>query len=73
MDEKLLSILCEINNRLSDIAISLQVIGLMNASLDHREDAYKFLCDFLDVQKIKYRDKKHLTEPYNNLTGRYDT
>lgn len=45
MDEKLLSILCEINNRLNDIALTLQVIGLMNASIDRRENGYNFLSE----------------------------
>lgn len=73
MDEKFLKILCEINNRLNDIALSLQVIGLMNTSVDSKKNCYEFLGDFLEVQKKKYRDSEHLTMPYNHLTGRYDS
>lgn len=73
MDEKLLSVLCEINNRLSDIAISLQVMSLMNMSLDRREEAYKFLAGFLDVQKVKYLDSEKPVFPYNPMTGRHDS
>lgn len=72
MDEKLLTVLTEINNRLSDIAITLQVMSLMNASVDKREECYKFLCEFLEVQKCKYVMNKAPSFPYNPLTGRYD-
>lgn len=71
MDERLIKILCEINNRLSDIAISLQVMSLMNASIDQREEAYKFLVEFLDVQKMKYLDSKNPVFPYSSMTGQY--
>ncbi len=73
MDEKILSVLCEINNRLSDIAISLQVMSLMNMSLDRREEAYKFLAGFLDVQKVKYLSSDDPVFPYNPMTGQSDS
>lgn len=73
MDEKLLSVLCEINNRLSDIAISLQAMSLMNTSIDRREEAYNFLAGFLDVQKVKYLNSENPVFPYNPMTGQYES
>ena len=70
---QLITILCEINNRLSDIALSLQTIGLMNTSIKNKENLYSFLCEFAETQKMKYRDSEHLTNPYNHLTGKYDS
>ena len=68
-DDRMLTILCEINNRLNDIALTLQTIGLMETSVDSKQELYKFLCGFLDVQKLKYRSLERLSMPYNPLTG----
>ena len=54
MDEKLLTVLTEINNRLNDIAITLQVVGLMNISIDRRKNGYNYLSDLMSKQKDKY-------------------
>ena len=54
MNDNLIKILIEINNRLNDIALTLQVIGLMNASIDRRENGYNFLSDLMSMQKEKY-------------------
>ena len=73
MDEKMLTVLCEINNRLNDIAITLQVMSLMNTSIDKRDECYKFLSNFLEVQKCKYVMRDAPAFPYNPVTGRYDS
>lgn len=54
LNDNLIKILNEINNRLNDIALTLQVIGLMNASIDRRENGYNFLSDLMSMQKDKY-------------------
>ena len=54
MNDQLIKMLIEINNRLNDIALTLQVIGLMNVSIDRRENGYNFLSDFMSKQKDKY-------------------
>ena len=54
MNDQLIKMLIEINNRLNDIALTLQVVGLMNISIDRRENGYNFLSDFMSKQKDKY-------------------
>ena len=69
--EKLLAILCEINNRLCDISITLQTsILLNNSDLDKKKEGHNFLADFFDVQKTKYHNPEDLSYPYNPLTGK---
>ena len=41
-EEALLKILCEINNRLTDIAITLQTIGWLNANREADEESRRF-------------------------------
>ena len=73
VDKDILSILCEIHNRLNDIAITQQVIGLMNTSLASREKCYEFLCDFVEAQKTKYLDSIMPCYPCNPFPLRYDS
>ena len=54
MNDQLIKVLLEIHNRLNDIALTLQVIGLMNVSIDRRENGYNFLSDIMSKQKDKY-------------------
>ena len=54
LNDNLIKVLSEINNRLNDIALTLQVIRLMNASIDRRENGYNFLSDLMSMQKEKY-------------------
>ena len=54
MNEQLIKVLTRIHNRLNDIALTLQVIGLMNVSIDRRENGYNYLSDFMSKQKDKY-------------------
>ena len=54
--EAMLKILCEINNRLSDIAITLQVLGCLNSELNE-EDRHIYLDKLKELsssQKEKY-------------------
>lgn len=54
MNDQLIKMLTEINNRLNDIAITLQVVGLMNISIDRRKNGYNYLSDLMSKQKDKY-------------------
>ena len=45
LNDNLIKILIEINN---------QVTGLMNVSIDRRENGYNFLSDLMSLQKDKY-------------------
>ena len=54
--EAMLKILCEINNRLSDIAITLQVLGCLSSELNE-EDRHIYLDKLKELsssQKEKY-------------------
>ena len=48
-------------------------MSLMNMSLDRREEAYKFLAGFLDVQKVKYLSSDDPVFSYNPMTGQSDS
>ncbi len=55
-EEAVLKILCEINNRMNDIAITLQTAGILNATKEDniQQEYITKLSELLSAQKTQY-------------------